>query len=276
MKCASDLTPDAARAALSPIDCFLLDMDGTFYLGDRVLPGAMEFLRKVEETGRQYLFLTNNSSKSVAHYVQKLAKLGLRVDKSRILSSGQATAQFLNRELPGKSIYLLGNSSLAQEMVSHGIHLTEAAPDLVVIGYDTTLTYEKLCKVCDFVRAGLPYIATHPDLNCPVEGGFEPDIGAVIAFIEASTGRRPDLIVGKPHGEIVRAACEQTGVAKSRMAMVGDRLYTDIRTGVDHGLTSILVLTGESTEADITVYGIEPHLIFEKLGDMAQYICPQG
>ena len=150
--------------------------------------------------------------------------------------------------------------------------IDQQAPDYVIIGYDTTLDYAKMTAVCDHVRAGLPYIATHPDFNCPTETGFAPDIGAIIAFIEASTGRRPDLIVGKPYGGIVDAALRRTGLERSQLAMVGDRLYTDIRTGVEHGILSILVMTGETTRAMLSASDIQPDLVFERLGDMAQFI----
>ena len=272
MKCLHEWDGARIRERLSQVRCFLLDMDGTFYLGDRVLDGSMEFLQAVERTGRSYLFLTNNSSRSVQHYVQKLGRLGLQVGEEKILTSGQAAAQYLNREYPGKRVYLLGNPSLRQEMERHDIVLDEEHPELVLVGFDTTLDYAKMCRVCDLVREGLPYIATHPDFNCPTETGFVPDIGAIMAFIEASTDRKADVIIGKPYGEIVRAAQERTGLAPGQMAMVGDRLYTDVRTGVDHGLCAVLVLSGESTVEDIDRYGIEPDLIFEKLGDMIPYL----
>ena len=256
MRKPGEKTAAEMRAALSGIRCFLLDMDGTFYLGDRIIEGSMEFLQKVEQTGRSYLFLTNNSSRSVQHYVEKLGRLGLHVGEDKILTSGQAAAQYLKREYPGK----------------RGIALEDEHPDLVLVGFDTTLDYAKMTRVCDLVREGLPYIATHPDFNCPTESGFIPDIGAIMAFIEASTGRKADVIIGKPCGEIVRAAQERTGLAPGEMAMVGDRLYTDVRTGVDHGLCSILVLSGEGTVEDIEKYGVEPDLIFGKLGDMNPYL----
>ena len=272
MKRPDEKSGEQIRQALEPVRTFLLDMDGTFYLGDRVLPGSMEFLQALERTGRSYLFLTNNSSRSVAHYVEKLRRLGLDTDESHILTSGQAAAQYLNRESPGKRVFLLGNDSLRQEMQAHGILLDEQNPELVLVGFDTTLDYAKMTRVCDLVRAGLPYVATHPDFNCPTETGFIPDIGAIMAFIEASTGRKADVIIGKPYGEIVRAAGQRTGLAPGQLAMVGDRLYTDVRTGVDHGLCAILVLSGESTLSDIDVYGIEPDLIFGTLGDMIPYL----
>ena len=138
----------------------------------------------------------------------------------------------------------------------------------MVIGYDTTLDYKKMTAVCDFVRAGLPYVATHPDFNCPTETGFAPDIGAIMAFIEASTGRRPELIVGKPHAEIVNAALKRTGSAREETAMVGDRLYTDIETGLRYGMLSILVLSGETTPEMLAASQTKPDFVFDCLGEM--------
>jgi HAD superfamily hydrolase (TIGR01450 family) len=272
MKCLHDRTEEQIRESLRPIRCFLLDMDGTFYLGDRLIEGSLDFLAAVKRTGRRYLFLTNNSSRSVEHYVLKLRRLGVPAEPEDILTSGQAAAQYVNREYPGKRVFLLGNPSLWEEMQRHGVPLDEERPELVLVGFDTTLTYDKMCRVCDLVRAGLPYIATHPDFNCPTETGFVPDIGAIMAFIEASCGRRADVVIGKPEGEIVRAAQARTGLGRESLAMVGDRLYTDVATGVNHGLRSVLVLSGESGLADIDRYGIEPDLIFSKLGDMIPYL----
>ena len=268
MKRPDEKSGEQIRRALAGVRTFLLDMDGTFYLGDRVLPGSMEFLQALERTGRSYMFLTNNSSRSVAHYVEKLHRLGLSTDESHILTSGQAAAQYLNREYPGKRVFLLGNDSLRQEMIAHGIALDEENPELVLVGFDTTLDYAKMTRVCDLVRAGLPYIATHPDFNCPTETGFIPDIGAIMAFIEASTGRRPDLIVGKPHTGIVEAAKRRTGLTCSEMAMVGDRLYTDIETGLRSGMLSILVMSGETTEEMLAESETVPDLKFDRLADM--------
>ena len=264
---------DAAqlKAALKNVRTFLLDMDGTFYLGDRIIEGSMEFLEAVERTGRSYMFLTNNSSKSVKHYVEKLHKLGLYVGEEHILTSGQATAQYLNREWAGKRIWLLGNESLKSEMIAHGITVDEENPEVVVIGFDTTLDYAKMTRVCDLVREGLPYIATHPDFNCPTETGFIPDIGAIMAFIEASAGRRPDVIVGKPYGEIVRAAQERTGLENAQMAMVGDRIYTDVQMAFNAGAFGVLVLSGETTLDIVAEAPRKPDLTadsIEVLGDL--------
>lgn len=254
--------------ALKDIKCFLLDMDGTFYLGNSLLPGSLEFIEKLKSTGRDFLFLTNNSSHNAPFYVEKLARMGLTVSKSKILGSGDATAEILLERYPGKKAFVLGNEYLQADLASAGIETDQKNPDIVVIGFDTTLTYQKMWDVCNYVRAGLPYIATHPDFNCPVENGFMPDIGAIIAFIEASTGRRPDLIVGKPYTGIVDAAIRRTGLTVSEMAMVGDRLYTDIETGLRSGMLSILVMSGETTEEMLAVSPTCPDLKYNRLSDM--------
>lgn len=253
---------------LSDVECFLLDMDGTFYLGENLLEGSLAFIDQVVKSGRDFLFLTNNSSRNADYYVKKLKRMGLYVTPDKVLTSGQATAIQLVRRYPEKRAYVLGNPYLIEELAQGGVLVNQVDPEIVVIGYDTTLDYQKMTEVCDHVRAGLPYIATHPDFNCPTETGFAPDIGAIIAFIEASTGRLPDLIVGKPHAGIVEAALERTGKAPGKLAMVGDRLYTDIETGLRNGILAILVMTGETTEEMLRESGTRPDLVYGRLSDM--------
>ncbi|NLD82875.1 MAG: HAD family hydrolase, partial [Clostridiales bacterium] len=191
------------RERLAGIRCFLLDMDGTFYLGDRLIDGSLDFLEALRRTGRQCLFLTNNSSKSAAFYREKLARMGVPEQFRNVLTSGQAAARYVTQAYPGKKAYVLANRIETEEMRALGVAIDEAAPDYVLIAFDTELDYGKMTAVCDHVRRGLPYIATHPDFNCPTETGFIPDIGATIAYIKASTGREPDLIIGKPYQGIV-------------------------------------------------------------------------
>lgn len=257
---------------LAPIRCFLLDMDGTFYLDNRILDGSLAFLDKLQSTGRQALFLTNNSSKSAEVYVEKLKRMGVRDPFLRVLTSGQAAAQYALQTYPNRSAFVLGTEMLRSELQSAGVAINDQAPDYVLIGYDTTLDYAKLTKVCDLVRAGLPYIATHPDFNCPTETGFAPDIGAIIAFIEASAGRRPDVIIGKPYRGIVEEAMRVTGLTTGQLAMIGDRLYTDIAMSVRHGMLGILVLTGEATKDDIVQSPEQPDLVFNRLSDMIEFL----
>ncbi len=266
------MTDARIRETLSRIRCFMLDMDGTFYLGDRLLEGSLDFLAKLNETGRSCLFVTNNSSKSGQVYEEKLRRMGVSQEHRRVLTSGQTAGRYCLKAFPGKKAFVLGNGMLRAELSQMGLPMDDERPDYVLIAYDTTLDYAKMTAVCDFVRAGLPYIATHPDFNCPTETGFAPDIGAIIAFIEASTGRRPDLILGKPYGGIVEDALALTGLSKDQLAMVGDRLYTDIATGVNFGILSVLVLTGESTREDVDESPAKPDLIFERLSDMNPYL----
>lgn len=253
---------------LSDVKCFLLDMDGTFYLGGALIEGSLDFIEKVRATGRNYMFLTNNSSHNANFYVEKLGKMGLQTDRSHILTSGEATCEKLREIYPGKRAFVLGNEYLIEEFAEAGIEVDADDPDIVVVGFDTTLDYEKMRRVCDYVRAGLPYIATHPDFNCPTETGFMPDIGAILAFIEASAGRRPDLIVGKPNTGIVEAVLRRTGLKVGELAMVGDRLYTDIETGLRSGMLSILVMSGETDEAMLRASATVPDLKFDRLADM--------
>ena len=253
---------------IQDVRCFLLDMDGTFYLGENLIPGSLDFIRRVEETGRDFLFLTNNSSHNADFYVQRLKRMGLNVGREKVLTSGEATAAVLKEKYPGKRAFVLGNEFLLEEMREAGVTVDQTDPEIVVVGYDTTLDYKKMTAVCDFVRAGLPYIATHPDFNCPTETGFAPDIGAIMAFIEASTGRRADLVVGKPHTGIVQAALRRTGLAVDQLAMVGDRLYTDIETGLKSGMLSILVMSGETTPEMLAAYPHKPDLVFDRLAEM--------
>ena len=250
------------------VKLFLLDMDGTFYLGDRLIDGSLSFIDRVQKTGRDFLFLTNNSSHNAAFYVERLHRMGLDVPRSKILTSGEATCEVISEKYPAKRAYVLGNEYLIEEFHEAGIPVDDANPEIAVIGFDTTLTYEKMRKICDLVRAGLPYIATHPDFNCPTENGFMPDIGAIIAFIEASTGRRPDLIVGKPNTGIVEAAVRRTHIAPAQMAMVGDRLYTDIETGIRSGMLSVLVMSGETTREMLASSATRPDYSFDRLCDI--------
>lgn len=266
------MTDEAIRRRLGPIRCFLLDMDGTFYLGDRLIDGSLDFLDALARTGRTARFLTNNSSKSAEVYRRKLRKMGVGEEYMDVITSGHAAAHYCLKRFPGGKCYLLGNPMLAAELEQMGLTLVQDDPDYVLVAFDTTLDYAKMCKVCDYIRGGLPYIATHPDYNCPTETGFIPDMGAIMAFIEASTGRKADVILGKPYGGIVEEALARTGFALDEMAMVGDRLYTDVATGVNHGMTGILVLSGEAGMDDVAASDVKPDLIFGRLSDMIPYL----
>jgi len=256
---------------LSKTRCFLIDLDGTLYLGDRLLPGALRFIEILREREIQFIFLTNNSSRHRGQYGKKLRGMGVEISDDQIFTSGEATAKYLSRDQYGAKVYIVGTPALEEEFVDHHFHLVDEGPDVVVLGFDTTLTYNKLWRLCEVVRQGVPYIATHPDLNCPVEGGYMPDIGAMIAFVEASTGRRPDLIVGKPHRPMVEVLEMKIGVPAGALCMVGDRLYTDIALG-ELGLTTVMVLSGETRQEDLQDSAIQPDYVVENLGGLASLL----
>lgn len=254
---------------LPDIACFLLDMDGTVYLGEELLPGALAFLQQLRRKGKDVLFLTNNSSRSARYYAQKLTRLGWPVSTDAILTSGIATAAYISGIKPQARIYLLGTPDLAEEFSRWNLTLTNHAPDYVVLGFDTTLTYEKLRTACQLIRSGIPYLATHPDINCPTEAGYIPDCGAMAALIRESTGISPKVI-GKPNREMIDAVFVRKPYPPAALAMVGDRLYTDIATASNAGITGILVLSGETRREDLDNSPVQPDYIFADLGELAQ------
>ena len=262
--------------SLSQVRCFLLDMDGTFYLGEHLIEGALKFIEVLNEQGCEYLFLTNNSSKDSGQYAEKITRLGLPISRNKVLTSGEATAMHVQSQNHRARVYVVGTSALENEFTERGLRLTDEAPDFAVLGFDTTLTYAKLWKLCDLVRAGVPYIATHPDYNCPTETGFMPDIGATIAFVKASAGREPDLIVGKPNRLLAEKAAERIGLPLSAMCMIGDRLYTDIALGATAGIPTILVLSGETKADEVAGSPHQPSYIFQNLGTVADALLGKG
>jgi HAD superfamily hydrolase (TIGR01457 family) len=257
---------------LSLIRCFLLDMDGTFNLGDRLIDGSLRFIETLERQKKKYIFLTNNSSKNRRMYAEKITRLGLPITEEIVFTSGEATALYLKRDHAKSRIFLAGTPALEEEFRLHGFSLTDDHPEMVVLGFDTTLTYQKLWKLCDLVRSGLPYIATHPDFNCPTETGFMPDIGAMIAFIKASTGREPDVVIGKPNRIIVDTLAQKLNLQVQDIAMVGDRLYTDIALGKSAGILTCLVLSGEAQENDLLDSPFHPTYVFKDLGTIADWL----
>lgn len=264
-----DIDKNIGLSRLAGARCFIFDMDGTVYLGGKLINGAKDFLDQLTADGFSHYYLTNNSSRSRKDYVQKLRKLGLDVSAAQVFSSGEATAIYLQKQKPDARIYLVGTPSLAEEFKRFGFKIAEEDLDYAVLGFDTTLTYEKLHKLCDLVVADTPYIATHPDINCPTETGFMPDVGATMALVETSTGRVPDVIVGKPNPPIVEALLEKTGFNLYELVMVGDRLYTDIAMG-QTGITTVLVLSGEATREDIPRAPHQPDYVVQDLGELHQ------
>lgn len=250
---------------------FILDMDGTFYLGDRLLEGSLYFIEKVKATGRRYLFFTNNSSRTGEYYREKLARMGCRVEEDEIITSGDVTIKFLKENYPGACIYLVGTEMLEESFIKGGISLTCKKPEIVVFSFDTSLTYEKISRACTYIRNGAVFLATNPDLNCPTEDGFIPDCGSICAMVEAATGVKPKYL-GKPFKETVDMISLVTGIKREEIAFVGDRLYTDIAIAINNGITGILVLTGETSLKDVEASQIKPDFIFDSLGTLGDLL----
>lgn len=251
---------------------FILDMDGTFFLGEQLLPGALELLALLNQRGLPFYFLTNNTSKGRGIYVKKLGALGVKTEDARVFTAGDATIGFLRQNYSGRKVFLMGTESLAEDFRSAGIILEDKEPDLVVLGYDTSLTYSKLCAFCGFVRQGLPYLATHPDINCPTPEGLMPDIGAIMALVQASTGRTAEMVFGKPDRNIIDQVALRMGVAVDQLVMVGDRLYTDIALGKTAGVTTVLVLSGETRREQLADSLYQPDYICQDLSELARLL----
>ena len=254
------------------IKCFILDMDGTIYLGNELFSFTKDFLKKVEETGREYYFFTNNSSKSQQDYIEKLERFGIRIKRQQMMTSTHVISRYLKQHYEGKSVYVVGTLSLIQEFQYFDMNLTDEDPDIVVLGFDTTLTYEKLSKACHYIRNGCTYFGINPDWNCPIEGGaFIPDCGSMAKLIEASTGRFPEFF-GKPSKHTLDYIIQETGYEPDEIAIVGDRLYTDIAVADQSDVTSILVLSGESTREDVKTSDVKPDVILEDLSEITKML----
>ena len=250
---------------------FLFDMDGTLYLGDRLYDFTKELLETLKSTGRRYLFMTNNSSKSVADYVKKLEKLGIGAGREDFITSSQATAYYLKKHHQGKRLYVCGTRSLKAELESEGFTVTESVEDTqcIVMGFDTELTFQKLHDVSYLLltRDSIPYIATNPDYVCPTEFGSVPDCGSVCDMIYNATRRRP-VVIGKPEPLMPLLAMERLGYEKEETAVVGDRIYTDVKSGLNAGITGILVMSGETTPEILSASADKPNLVLEDAGEI--------
>lgn len=255
--------------------CYLLDMDGTIYLGNDLIDGADKFLEKIKEEGKRYIFLTNNSSKNKISYVEKLKKMGIEATEDEVFSSGDATLFYLNKIKKGAKVFLLGTKALEESFENAGFTLVKERGkevDFVVLGFDTSLTYEKLWIACDYIIDGVKYIATHPDFVCPLEGGrVMPDAGAIMATIKLTTGKDP-VVIGKPNSHMVEAILETYNLNREDLVIVGDRLYTDIRTGIDNGFSSVLVMSGETDKKMLEETEFIPEYIFDSVKDMIEKI----
>lgn len=239
---------------LKKVKCFLLDMDGTVYLDDVLIEGALDAVKRMNERCRA-MFLTNNSSASRSDYAVRLKRLGFDVTENDIFTSGNATIEYLQTYYAGKRIYLFGNERLEKEFTDAGIIPVKERPELIVLAFHTGFDYDELTELCDLIREGVPYIATHPDINCPTARGFKPDVGSFIALIEKSTGVSPLLVCGKPNRPIGESIERLLGLKPYEIAMVGDRLSTDMQFAINNGFVSVFVLSGEGTLEELEKTG---------------------
>lgn len=250
---------------------WLFDMDGTIYEENRVFDGTIDLLQLILNNGGRYVFITNNSSKSVYDYIKKVTNLGIRADIENFYTSAQATVHYLKKQFPKSKVYCQGTKSLVKELEDAGIDVTENVEkvDVVLVGFDMELTTEKLRKTCEILSTQqVSYIATNPDWVCPASFGFIPDCGSICGMIEKATNKWP-LFIGKPEPTMVRFVMDKYGITSDETVVVGDRLYTDIATGLNAGVTAVCVLTGEATVEEIKTSETKPTLVFESVRDIA-------
>lgn len=245
---------------------FLLDMDGTIYLDDNLFDGTLEFLSYIRQIGGRYMFLTNNSSKGVDKYIEKLARLGITADADDFLTSVNATIEYLKPKAYHK-IYVSGTKSFARQLHDAGLSVTDTLEDdidCLCMGNDTELTFQKLEDACILLGRGVDYIATNPDWVCPTWYGYVPDCGSVCEMLYNATKRRPKFI-GKPEPDMINLAVEKTGFDRSETIIFGDRLYTDIKSGLNAGVSTVFVLSGEATLDDLAKSEDKPEYVFKDI-----------
>lgn len=230
-----------------------LDMDGTIYLGSKLFPYTLQFLKDLEDMGIKYSFLTNNPTKSVDDYLKKIEKLGIKATKDEMYTSSVATIDYLKDKMPHvKTLFVVGTPSMEEEFKKAGYTLLpdnpEQKPDALIVAFDTTLTYPKLCHATWLASEGIPYIATNPDRVCPTDlKTILVDCGSICECIHHAAGRYPDVVIGKPNPDMLTGICFRENLKPEEVAMCGDRIYTDVATARNAGSLGVLVLSGETT-----------------------------
>ena len=259
---------------LSNLKLYLFDMDGTLYLGNQLFDFTNELLAAIKASGGRYMFMTNNSSKSVEDYIKKLEKLGVSACYEDFITSSQATAYYLKKHHKGAVLYVCGTESLKNELRGQGFEITDDTEkaELIVMGFDTELTFKKLSDVSYMLcTRDMPYIATNPDYVCPTEFGSVPDCGSVCDMIYNATGKRP-TVIGKPEALMPELAMEMAGVAPENTLVVGDRIYTDIKSGINAGCVTLLVMSGETTKEILENSPDKPDFVMESAKGLIEYL----
>ena len=270
---------EALRERLSHIRHVALDMDGTIYMGQSLFPYTRAFLQRLREMGITYSFLTNNPSTSIADYLHKLAGMGIEATKEEMYTTALATIDYIRTRYPdARRLFILGTPSMTEEFVRAGFEPTansaEDRPDAVVVAFDKTLEYDRLCRAAYWVQQGLPYVATNPDRVCPTD---QPtvlvDCGSICKCIEHATGRQPDIVLGKPDPTMLTGVQSRYGVRADEVAMVGDRIYTDIEMAFNAGAFGVLVLSGETTLDVADKAPRQPDLIAENISVLGELLA---
>ena len=275
---------------LKNCELFLFDMDGTLYLGDDVFEGAVSLMEDLPNLGYEYIYLTNNSSRSGLDYIPRLRRLGFPCEKENIFSSGMATGMYIMQNCPDARVYFVGTEAFRKELVSYGVNvleddlsdvpksaydrdLTSLPPaDMVVAGFDIELVYEKLNRACHYLRRGARFIAANPDLVCPMpEGEVLPDCGSICALLEKSSGVAPEYI-GKPNANMINVISKMTGVPNSKICAVGDRIYTDIAVAQNAGAVSVLVMSGETTPEILSAAERKPDYVLDNVKELYEIL----
>lgn len=269
---------DELKRRLRGIKHVALDMDGTIYLGATLFPYTIPFLEKLDRMGIGYSFLTNNPTKSIDAYLDNLRKRGVPCRPDQMYTTALAAVDYVRTHFPeAKKLFLLGTPSMISQFEAAGYHSCSEdvndVPDVVVAAFDMTLTYPRLCRCAWWVSQGLPYIATNPDWVCPTD---QPtvlvDCGSICACIEAATGRKPDVVIGKPNPDILYGILDKKGVKPSETAMIGDRIYTDVKTGINAGAVGVLVLSGETTMEIAAASDVVPTVICRDIEEFGQML----
>ncbi len=253
--------------SLDGIAAVFLDLDGTIYLGDGLIEGASQFLDRLEQHGIRRFFLSNNSSKSVSQYLEKLRIMGIDATEGEILLSTHDLISWLSDE-GVVDTFLVGTEGMREMLESSGFSTISDDPEYVVLGYDTEINYDKLATSSIHLHNGVPMVASHPDMVCPSPVGDLPDTGAYMALFEATTGVRPKHVCGKPNKGMILHKIKEIGIQPSNCAMVGDRLYTDMEMADRAGVHGILVLSGEATREDLDLSNLKPSLVVDSVASL--------
>jgi arabinose operon protein AraL len=270
---------------VGPIHGFIFDLDGTVYLGEQALPGAVETIAALRRRGDRVLFVSNKPLEPRRTYARKLTRLGIPTDEAEVITSAGVLCAHLSKHGPDLAYYVVGEENLKHELRSHNLHvvdeLTEQDPqdviqpegiEAVIAAFDRTLDYRKLNTAYQALRAGARYFATNGDSTCPMPGGAIPDAGATLAYLEHLTGRRPEVIAGKPYPLIMETARERLGLPAEQCMVIGDRLETDIRMGKEAGMQAAVVLTGVTHREDVAGAHWPPDYVLESLGELLRLV----